>query len=152
MEQEEVLLGARLNDQSPQKLIEHYYSNYYEYYFNNIKKVEEIFSRCKQKKYTIGIWGTGEKGRTFLYVIDKLNLQPIKYVYDSDEGVVGNRMDTGQNILKYNDNVENIDVLLVMGKQYYNSVYKECYCKIPYIIDLDMYIKYSISCEELMKE
>lgn len=141
------LMLAKANDQSSEKFVEQYYSEYADDYITHANDIKKIMSYCERKSYSAAIWGAGKKGRTFLHFCDPEGTW-IKYVLDSNQGVWGKKLGANHTIYNFDDIKEKIDVIIVMNTKHYLNINK----KIPdctQLIDLDNYIKYGVSFDEL---
>ena len=141
------LMLAKANDQSPEKFVEQYYSEYADDYIMHIDDIKKIMLYCERKNYSVAIWGAGKKGRTFLHFCDPLGTW-VKYVLDSNRGLYGKKIGANHTIYNYDDVKEKIDILIVMNTRHYVNISKKVSNQIQ-LIDLDNYIKYGVGFVEL---
>lgn len=141
------LMLAKANDQSPEKFVEQYYSQYADDYITHADDIKKIMSYCERKRYSVAIWGAGKKGRTFLHFCDPEGTW-IKYVLDRNQSLWGKKLGANHTIYNFDNLKEKIDIIIVMDTKHYLSIYKKASGYIQ-LIDLDYYIKYGVSFEEL---
>lgn len=144
------LMLAKANDQSPEKFVEQYYSEYANDYCMHEEEIKKIIFYCEEKGYSVGIWGAGKKGRTFLHFCDPLGTW-IKYVLDSNRELYGKKIGAGHTIYDYDDIKEKLDVLIIMNTRHYINISKKVEKHIQ-LIDLDNYIKYGVGFENFGRE
>lgn len=138
-----------LLDESPVLLAEEYEegrlsirSEDYKYYYSgHLDDIEKIYNMCCKNALKIAIWGGGRKGYSFLEVADP-DCRYIYCVIDGNMQKWNSHMRTGHIIKALDDVAEDVDVIIVMNKYYYESVKQEIKVKRKSVkvINLDMYL------------
>lgn len=149
---------AILNEVSPEKLLEtvaehkkQTYS-YLKYYEETKARAQLLLSYCKEHHYKIALWGAGRKGTDFLNINDARN-ENIAYIIDENPDKKGKVLPSGHFINLFENIKTAVDVVLVSNRYYYGDVYKAVrdYNKEIPIINLDLYLTYSIDIAEYFK-
>ncbi len=141
---------ALLNDRSSEFLIEQIgelrrrkYS-YLNFYRQTKERVGQLLAYCREHSYTIAIWGAGQKGRDFLAVNDP-ERKEIRYVIDGNPKREGEQLPTGHVISSFSSTMQQIDVILVINKNFYGDVYyKVNAVDNLFVVNLDLYLIYTM--------
>ncbi|MCM1178994.1 MAG: hypothetical protein NC347_01965 [Clostridium sp.] len=87
----------------------------YERYFQQkYDVIREIINYFIQEEKKIAIWGAGLRGRAFLNVFDP-NCEKVMYVFDKDEKKHGTVLDTGHQIVDFQEH--SVDIIIVVNSK-----------------------------------
>ncbi len=149
---------AKYNDQSPKQLIDkvealrkcHY--SYLGFYQLFKVRAQQLLTHCEQNSFRIAVWGAGQKGKDFLEVNDS-DHHIIRYVIDGNVNREGELLPTGHRISAYDHVMEDIDIILVINKNYFGDIYHRVAVsnKNIKVINLDLYLIYRIGLEAFLK-
>jgi glycosyltransferase involved in cell wall biosynthesis len=92
--------------------------NYLDYYLYMTSKVTELLDYFYDKQYRVAIWGAGLKGIDFLRTFDK-DGKKIICVIDKSEKKHGTQTGTGHTIVGINKMIHELDVVIIMNKNFY---------------------------------
>jgi hypothetical protein len=140
-----------MNDESPKMLKELIMlgkydkrnASYHDYYFKSKYTIEQLFNRCIEKKYRIGVWGAGNRGRDFLEVCDP-QARFITAVFDNNEQLVRKKLETGHEVFKFSENYDKVEVVLCMNRYHYPAIYNDIQ-KISssiIVLNFDLYVQF----------
>ncbi len=148
---------ARLNDQSPEKLLDELESlrkrkfSYLNYYRETENRAQHLISYCRNNSLRIAVWGAGQKGKDFLEINDKGN-QYIKHVIDGNRKREGEELPTGHILQSFDSVKQDIDVIFVINKNYFGDIVHKVHEVNSNIIliNLDMYLIYAIDVRDFI--
>lgn len=121
--------------------------------WENEEKIERVFQYLEKHQYYAGVWGMGERGKTF---IEKYgSRKEIKKVYDQDRRKAGEKLNFDCYIEPFNEKTSmEIDFIFVMNTLYFRSIVEKVKGIKPdtEVFDLEVYQNPGLSFPMSMEE